>query len=233
MRPTVANALTSGRWRSDAANGQRFGIIFISAAIAITVSINWGAGMYPIYDETGVGNTILADGDIVHLVWDFDEDGIDPPGQDGLPHGGDQLLDTSSIGTGAFPNTGRFSDNTNSTLIGTGDRVYVRAWNADTLSTATHYGDSQLFTITSSLAFTLDCTASGSFATLIPHSPPCILGDVDCNCVVDVLDMGQVADSWQTSAGNPNYAANRDLNRDGTIDIIDVMIVTAHFGDTC
>ena len=135
-------------------------------SIVFAVAINWGAALpNPIYDETGVGNTLLADGDIVQLIWDVDGDGIDPPGQAGYPTDDDELLATSTIGTGAFPDTGTFSDNLNTTTVGTDSIVYVRAWNASSLSAATHYGDSPLFTINSDVAFTLDATASGSFAT--------------------------------------------------------------------
>lgn len=208
-------------------------LVLIVAAVALAVSINWGAAANPIYNESGPGGTLLADGSVVQLIWDADQDGADPPGADGLPQGDDQLLDTSFIGTGAFPNTGHFSDNWNTNVVGTGNRIYVRAWNASSLSLATHYGDSSLATITSNVDFTFDCTASGSFATLSPFTATCIEGDVDCNCEVDVLDIIQVAGSWQTTVGDPNFVLTRDVNHDGRIDILDLMFVSTRFGDIC
>ena len=145
------------------ATGLALLLLVTLTSIAFAVSINWGA-FDPIYDETGVGNTPLADGDITQLIWDTAGDGIDPPGQAGYPTDDDQLLDEWVIG-GFFPGT--FSWNTNTTIVGPGDIVYVRAWNSNSLSTATHYGDSPTFTIDSPLDFTFDATASGSFATTL------------------------------------------------------------------
>jgi hypothetical protein len=213
--------------------GLAVALVLIVAAVAHAVSINWGAAANPIYDESGLGGTPLADGSVVQLIWDADQDGADPPGADGLPQEGDQLLDTSLIGIGAFPNIGRFSDNWNTNVVGPGNRIYVRAWNANSLPLATHYGDSPLATITSSVAFTFDCTASGSFATVIPLAATCIEGDVDCNCEVGVSDVVQVASSWLATFGDPNYVLARDVNQDGVIDILDLMFVSARFGATC
>ena len=208
-------------------------LVLIVAAVALAVSINWGAAANPIYNESGLGGTLLVDDSAVQLIWDADHDGADPPGADGLPQGDDQLLATSFIGTGAFPNTGRFSDNWNTNVVGAGNRIYVRAWNASSVSLATHYGDSPLATITSNVAFTFDCTASGSFATVTPFTATCIEGDVDCNCEVDVSDTMQVASSWLATVGDPNYFLARDVNQDGVIDILDLMFVSARFGATC
>jgi len=207
--------------------------VLSAAAVALAVSINWGAAANPIYNESGLGGILLADGSVVQLIWDADQDGTDPPGTDGLPQGGDQLLDTSYIGAGAFPNTGRFSDSWNTNVVGTGNRIYIRAWNASSLSLATHYGDSPLATITSNVAFTFDCTASGSFATLSPFTATCIEGDVDCNCQVDVSDIIQVTSSWLATTGDPNYVLARDVNGDGRIDILDLMFVSSRFGAIC
>jgi hypothetical protein len=208
-------------------------LFLIFAATVLAVSINWGAGNHPIYDETGVGGVLLGDGDVVQLIWDADQDGIDPPGGDGLPQDGDQLLDVSAIGVGAFPNSGKFSDNVNTNIVGVGAVVYVRAWNASSLAAATQYGNSPLATVTSNVAFTFDCTAAGSFATTNPLVPNCIPGDVDCSCQVDVYDILLVAGSWLAMIGDPNYVATYDVNGDFVIDVVDLMIVTAHFGDTC
>lgn len=208
-------------------------LFLIFAVTVLAVSINWGAGNHPIYDETGVGGMLLGDGDVVQLIWDADQDGIDPPGGDGLPQSGDQLLDISAIGVGAFPNSGKFSDNVNTNIVGVGAVVYARAWNGGSLAAATHYGNSPLATVTSNVAFTFDCTADGSFATTTALAPSCIPGDVDCNCQVNVSDIAQVAGSWLTQVGDPNYVAAHDANLDLVVDILDIMIVSRHFGNTC
>ena len=139
--------------------------------VVYAVSINWGASANPIYDETGIGGTVLANGDIVQLIWDQAGDGIDPPASTGVPTGDDQLLASSSIGTGTFF-PGRFSDNVNTAMVGIGNSVYGRAWNAGTFAGASHYGDSPVLTIDNNLAYALDSTANGPFATATPKPPP-------------------------------------------------------------
>ena len=71
----------------------------------------------------------------------------------------------------------------------------------------------------------------------------CILsGDLDCNCVVNVVDIMQVVSRWGTSCDNPdpddnpdtnNYHAYFDINDDCVIDITDIMEVAAHWRERC
>jgi hypothetical protein len=140
--------------------------ILFSATGASGVLINWGAADNPILDA--VGNP-LPDGYLVQLIWDRDQDGIDPPDLNGDPSDGDQLLGISDIGHGAFY-PGTFSENTSSGEVTIGDIVYVRAWNGTNPQDATHYGDTQnhnpsVWTIDSDLDFTLDATLNSSWGT--------------------------------------------------------------------
>lgn len=171
-------------------------IMLMSVTTAWAVSVNWGAAN-PIYDETGVGGTYLADGDVVQLIWDQAADGIDPPGNDGLPADDDQLMATSSIGSGSFPNTGRFSANINTQVIGTGDRVYIRAWNTNaipgTVTIGVYYGDSPVAIVNSAVAFTFDATATGSFATVIPLAVT--LASFEATCEGE-----DIVVTWQTES---------------------------------
>jgi hypothetical protein len=61
----------------------------------------------------------------------------------------------------------------------------------------------------------------------------CMLGDFDCDCDIDILDVMQVALRWGTVEGDPEYDATYDLDHDGDIDIVDVAIVAALWGTTC
>jgi len=61
----------------------------------------------------------------------------------------------------------------------------------------------------------------------------CIFGDFDCDCDVDMLDVMQVALRWGTVEGDPDYDPTYDLDHDGDIDIVDVSIVAAAYGNTC
>lgn len=61
----------------------------------------------------------------------------------------------------------------------------------------------------------------------------CLFGDFDCNCIIDVSDMMEVASHWRTSEGGPGYDPRCDLDDDGDTDIVDIMLVAAYWGDTC
>ncbi|MFQ5906804.1 MAG: FlgD immunoglobulin-like domain containing protein [bacterium] len=161
---------------------RKFWIIFFSLALLfllaarassnVGISVNWGAFKEPVRDNNG---GILRDGSLVQLIWDVDGDGIDEPGEDGLPSGGDELLDISYTRSGSFF-SGEFSRNTNLTEAGVGDRIYVRAWNAQRIEDATHYGDTRvvqpsLWTIDTAVGLTLDATEAGSWGTNILFLP--------------------------------------------------------------
>lgn len=188
--------------------------VLVLAATALAVSINWGAASNPIYDEQGVGNTVLANGDIVQLIWDQGVDGADPPGVGGYPTGDDVLLNSSTIGMGSFL-PGRFSKNINTIQVGSGSKVYVRAWNAGSLSSATYYGDSPILTINSDLAFTLDATAGGSFATTSPKSTTA----VTLAAFVAIGAEGKVLVQWQTASETNMIGFNiyRSEDPDGAV----------------
>jgi len=47
------------------------------------------------------------------------------------------------------------------------------------------------------------------------------------------VDIMLVATRWNTSIGNPNYDPACDMDNDGDIDVVDIMIVASHWGDTC
>ena len=60
-----------------------------------------------------------------------------------------------------------------------------------------------------------------------------LLGDLDGNCVVDIVDIMLVASRWNTTVDDDNYDPAYDLDGDGDIDIVDIMKVAAHWGETC
>jgi len=83
---------------------------------------------------------------------------------------------------------------------------------------------------------TTDCSAT--YELTIATIP----GDVIANCLVDIADIMAVASRWRLSAANPdpdndpttpNYETLFDLDRDGEIDIVDIMLVAVHWGETC
>ena len=60
-----------------------------------------------------------------------------------------------------------------------------------------------------------------------------IIGDMNGDCIVTVVDIMLVASRWGTNIGDIRYDAAYDLDKDGDIDIKDIMIVATHWRDTC
>jgi hypothetical protein len=61
-----------------------------------------------------------------------------------------------------------------------------------------------------------------------------LVGDLDCDCDVDVADVMMVADRWRCQLEEDEcYDAHCDLDGDGDIDIVDIMKVVAHWGELC
>jgi kumamolisin len=60
-------------------------------------------------------------------------------------------------------------------------------------------------------------------ATLLP-------GDVNGDNQVDILDLGGLADAFNTSQGQAAFNANADLNCDGKVDITDLGLLADNFG---
>jgi len=70
-------------------------------------------------------------------------------------------------------------------------------------------------------------------STPTPCTPLFEVGDFDCDCDIDVVDIMQVAARWRCQEGDECYDEIYDLDRDGDIDIVDIMRVSAHWGETC
>ncbi|MGA9348903.1 MAG: C1 family peptidase [Anaerolineae bacterium] len=74
-------------------------------------------------------------------------------------------------------------------------------------------------------------TATG---TPTSTATPCVLfGDFTGDGVVNVADIQQVASRWHCQLGDACYDDTYNVDSDGDIDIVDIMLVTAHWGDTC
>jgi hypothetical protein len=42
-----------------------------------------------------------------------------------------------------------------------------------------------------------------------------------------------VATIWHTAEGDPDFNPDYDLDSNGQIDIVDIMLVAVHWGETC
>jgi hypothetical protein len=75
----------------------------------------------------------------------------------------------------------------------------------------------------------------GCFSVMIPPpvTPPALVGDVDQDCRVSVLDIAKIAGSFGYSFGSLLYVPQYDLDGDQTIDIADIQMAAARFGESC
>ena len=60
-----------------------------------------------------------------------------------------------------------------------------------------------------------------------------LVGDVDGDCRVSVLDLTLIAAGFGYSFGSLLYIPAYDLNHNGAIDIFDIALAGAHFGQHC
>jgi len=60
-----------------------------------------------------------------------------------------------------------------------------------------------------------------------------IVGDVNGDGIVNVLDLIAVSNAFDTYPGNPKYNLYADINRDGRINVLDMILVSTHLGLHC
>ncbi len=60
-----------------------------------------------------------------------------------------------------------------------------------------------------------------------------LLGDVNGDCIVDMKDVTIARNSYGKSAGSPGFDPRADIDHDGVVDILDMAIVAAEFGQKC
>jgi hypothetical protein len=61
----------------------------------------------------------------------------------------------------------------------------------------------------------------------------CMVGDFDCNCIIDIRDVMAVVRRWGAVEGDPDYDPLYDMDADGDIDIVDVQIEAGLWGRRC
>ena len=57
--------------------------------------------------------------------------------------------------------------------------------------------------------------------------------DFNHDCNVDIQDVMEVADRWHTTDEDPGWDALYDLDSDGIITVVDIMLVAVDWGETC
>jgi hypothetical protein len=62
----------------------------------------------------------------------------------------------------------------------------------------------------------------------------CVLfGDFDPNGRIDIADIMKVASRWRMTDEDPDWDPRYDLNGDGIITVVDIMLVVKHWGESC
>ncbi len=57
--------------------------------------------------------------------------------------------------------------------------------------------------------------------------------DFNRDCTVGIGDVMEVVNQWHTTDADPDWDARYDLDGDGIITVVDIMIVAADWGATC
>jgi hypothetical protein len=70
-------------------------------------------------------------------------------------------------------------------------------------------------------------------APLLTAQASSLVGDVNGDCKVNVLDLSLEASRYLIGIGSLLYSPTYDLNHDGVINILDIQMVAAHFNQSC
>jgi hypothetical protein len=57
--------------------------------------------------------------------------------------------------------------------------------------------------------------------------------DFNRDCAITVADIMQVASRWRCRSWDGCYDDKYDIDKDGDIDIVDIMLGVKHWGDRC
>jgi hypothetical protein len=120
----------------------------------------------------------------------------------------------------------------NATTIGTATNVALTSRNSTTITFTWNTkgfgnGNYTIWAYASPVPGEIDTTDNTfTYGTVIVT----ILGDVDGDFHVTILDVVNIASIYASEKGDPNFNPNCDLNNDGKITILDVVTCTAHYG---
>lgn len=61
----------------------------------------------------------------------------------------------------------------------------------------------------------------------------CLVGDMDCNCSVNLSDLTAFLSSFGLCQGDPGFSATADLDGNGCVNLSDLTLFLSNFGNTC
>lgn len=68
---------------------------------------------------------------------------------------------------------------------------------------------------------------------VVPDGSGGLMGDLNGDCNVNVLDLMMVASSWGSRAGQNGYTVHHDMDGNGMVDFMDIMDEARHWGNRC
>jgi PKD repeat protein len=132
----------------------------------------------------------------------------------------------------------------NRTVVFNATGSHARAPGGWIVSYEWNFGDGEPFTVFDSVAehvfrvvgnyeVSLNVTDSRGLSSMSSSSiVVSLLGDVNLDNVVNILDVSFVAHCFGSHFGDDRWDARSDLNSDGTVDILDVSLVALGYGTT-
>jgi len=137
------------------------------------------------------------------------------------------------VNYGLYPESFNVSVNVNSTILETkntalnsGDSVKLDfIWNTTGFSKG-NYLLSAYSTVVVGETETDDNAKTEGTTTIT------MIGDINADKIVNIIDIVRVALAFGAVPANPNWDPNADINGDKVINIIDIAIVALHFGET-
>jgi parallel beta-helix repeat protein len=78
------------------------------------------------------------------------------------------------------------------------------------------------------IPYVIDTDNQDNYPLMPPYVP--VLGDLNQDGIVNILDAIQSASAFGSHAGHPRWNEQADINRDGIVNILDVIILANNFG---
>jgi len=161
----------------------------------------------------------------LNQVWDSGESIVWDNGTNTNTKNG--LYDTGeTVAVGSTPSGGLLLASTTATLAPNTSTIVTLSWDASTLQRGKYIIGAAVAPVSGELN-------TGNNVVLFLAFTQKFRGDLDGNCVVNILDVGTVNTVFGQNLGGSRYNPVADQNNDAKINILDVTLVNAGFGTHC
>jgi len=161
----------------------------------------------------------------LNQVWDSGESIVWDNGTNTNTKNG--LYDTGeTVAVGSTPSGGLLLASTTATLAPNTSTIVTLSWDASTLQRGKYIIGAAVTPVSGELN-------TGNNVVLFLAFTQKFRGDLDGNCVVNILDVGAVNTVFGQNLGGSRYNPVADQNNDARINILDVTLVNAGFGTHC